>query len=79
MSIPTSIKTYLSVIALLCINSVKPLNKNYGYSFRSFSKKLAFLLEGQELSLNEEEYLLECMKYWRDWQKTNNDFDIDLI
>lgn len=42
MSIPTSIKTYLSVIALLCINGVKPSNKNYGYSFRSFSKKLAF-------------------------------------
>lgn len=79
MSIPSPIKAYLSAIALLCINGVKPSNKNSGYRFRSFSKKLAFLLEGQELSLKEEEYLLECMKYWRDWQKTNDDFDIDLI
>lgn len=22
---------------------------------------------------------MECMKYCMDWQKTNNDFDIDLI
>ena len=65
----TKIKAYLSVIALLAVNDIKPSNKNSGYRARMFSKKLVNLLEGRNLSLIEESYLNECIEYWKEWQE----------
>lgn len=62
-------KAYLSVIALLAINNIKPSNKNSGYRARMFSKKLVNLLEGRNLNLLELKYLEECIKYWKEWQE----------
>jgi len=77
--IPIEIKAYLSVLALLIINDVKPSNKNSGYRARLFSKKLVNLLDGIELTKNIENYLLECIKYWKEWQEINKEVDIDII
>lgn len=74
-----SVKAYLSAIALLCVNDVAPSNKNSGYRFRLFSKKLAFLLDGKKLTLEEEKYLLECLNYWKDWQKVNKSVKFEII
>lgn len=68
----SKIKAYLSVIALLAINNVKPSNKNSGYRSRMFSKKLVNLLNGRNLNLIEEKYLDECIKYWKEWQQQQN-------
>ena len=38
--LPIEVKAYLSVLALLSVNNVKPSNKNSGYRFRVFSKKI---------------------------------------
>lgn len=64
-----NLKAYLSVIALLAVNNVKPSNKNFGYRARMFSKKLVNLLEGRNLNFNEEQYLEECIEYWKEWQE----------
>ena len=77
--IPASVKAYLSAIALLCVNGVVPSNKSAGYRFRLFSKKLSLLLSGRELSEGENRYLYECIKYWKEWQKVNNNIDINTI
>lgn len=73
------VKAYLSVIALLAVNGVTPSNKNSGYRARLFSKKLVNLLDGIELKGYLETYLLECIKYWKDWQEVNNEIDITVI
>ena len=78
-AISLPIKAYLSVLALLAVNDVKPSNKNYGYRARLFSKKLVNTLEGNEFSNLEDEYLMECIKYWKDWQEVNKDVDIGVI
>ena len=44
-----------------------------------FSKKLVNTLEGNEFSNLEDEYLMECIKYWKDWQEVNKDVDIGVI
>ena len=72
-------KAYLSVVALLSVNGVKPSNKNYGYRARLYSKRIVTMLEGQELSDLEEKYLMECIKYWKDWQEINGDIDVEII
>ena len=73
------IKAYLSAIALLTVNGIKPSNRNSGYRVRLFSKKLVELLSGKELSSEEENYLLQCIDYWKDWQEVNEDVDIETI
>lgn len=39
-NIDIKVKAYLSALALLTVNDVKPSNKNAGYRVRLFSKKL---------------------------------------
>lgn len=78
-SLSSAVKAYISVLALLTVNDVKPSNKNSGYRSRLFSKKLVNILEGNELSSIEEKYLMECIKYWKDWQEVNRDIDIEII
>lgn len=73
------IKAYLSVIALLMVNGVKPSNKNSGYRARLFSKRLVNLLDGIELTGTLQNYLYECIRYWKDWQEINKKVDIDII
>jgi len=75
----SSIKAYLSVLALLSVNNVKPSNKNSGYRFRMFSKKLVNILQGNELSDIEEKYFMECIKYWKNWQEINKDIDLEIV
>lgn len=65
----SELKAYLSVLALLAVNNIKPSNKNSGYRARMFSKKLVNLLQGRDLNLKEEAYLDECIKYWTEWQE----------
>lgn len=73
------LKAYLSVIALLAVNHIKPSNKNTGYRARMFSKKLVNLLEGRNLTLIEEKYLDECIEYWKEWQEELNFQDKQMI
>lgn len=61
------IKAYISVLALLAVNNVKPSNKNSGYRARLFSKKLVNLLDGRDLNDIENLYLDECIRYWNNW------------
>ena len=77
--IKAEIKAYLSVIALLAVNEVRPSNKNSGYRARLFSKKLVNLLNGLELKDDLKKYLCECIKYWKDWQEINKEIDINSI
>lgn len=73
------VKVYLSALALLAVNDVYPSNKNTGYRTRMFSKKLVDILDGHLLSKVQEEYLLECIDYWKDWQNREDDVDILMI
>lgn len=66
--LPYQVKAYLSAIALLAVNDIKPSNKSVGYRARLFSKKLVLLLNGRMLNNIEENYLNECIRYWNDWQ-----------
>ncbi len=75
----SEVKAYLSVLALLAVNNVLPSNKNSGYRARSFSKTLVRILHGRDFSEREEAYLIECVKYWKDWQEINKDIDLSLI
>ena len=77
--IDSYIKAYLSVIALLRVNDIKPSNKNYGYRARLFSKKLVNLLEAKTLSLELQNYLMEALKYWKIWQDIDNEIETDII
>lgn len=79
LSISLNAKAYLSVLALLAVNDVKPSNKNYGYRARLFSKKLVNILEGKDFSESEVKYLMDCIRYWKDWQEVNNEIDLETI
>ena len=72
-------KAYISALALLAVNNVKPSNKNSGYRFRLFSKKLVELLKGKNLTENEMQYLDECIVYWSNWQEMINSNSKSLI
>lgn len=78
-NIDAEIKAYLSAIALLTVNGVQPTNKNAGYRARMFSKKLASLLNGKELNDQMQNYLLECVKYWKDWQEIDKEINLEII
>lgn len=78
-NITAEIKAYLSALALLAVNEVKPSNKNSGYRVRLFSKKLANLLNGKELTSDLKKYLYECIKYWSEWQEINKKIDTTVI
>ena len=73
------VKAYLSVLSLLAVNNVKPSNKNSGYRIRQFSKKLANVLDGNEFSNLEKQYLMESIRYWKDWQEMDKDIDVEVI
>lgn len=73
------VKANLSVVALMAVNGVKPSNKNCGYRARMFSKRLAELLEGRSFSRLEENYLMECVEYWKQWQEVTSDVDVSII
>lgn len=68
-----TVKAYLSALALLAVNDVKPSNRNSGYRARQFSKKLINIIEGRDLNFKELNYLEECIKYWKVWQENNSD------
>ena len=72
-------KALISAISLLFVCNVAPSNKNSGYRFRLFSKKLAEELESKKMSNLELSYLKECLMYWNDWQKENIEIDLSLI
>lgn len=72
-SIDIKVKAYLSALALLSVNDVKPSNKNAGYRVRLFSKKLINILEGRNLNIQELKYLEECILYWKLWQEKDCD------
>lgn len=78
-NIDKEVKAYLSVLALLAVNDIKPSNKNSGYRARLFSKKLVNILQGRDLNELEMNYLNECLKYWSNWQQINGFTNIDLI
>lgn len=67
------VKAYLSALALLSVNDVKPSNKNAGYRLRFFSKKLINILKGRNLNIQELKYLEECILYWKLWQEKDYD------
>lgn len=67
------VKAYLSALALLAVNDVKPSNKNAGYRVRLFSKKLINILKGRNLNTQELKYLEECIMYWKLWQEKDCD------
>ncbi|HIU40363.1 MAG TPA: hypothetical protein IAB68_03600 [Candidatus Aphodocola excrementigallinarum] len=77
--IDCNIKAYLSAIALLAVNNVVPSNKNCGYRFRLFSKKLVGLLEAKDLSEEESNYLDECIEYWLEFQRNDDQFNKNII
>ena len=70
------VKAYLSALALLEVNNIKPSNKNVGYRARLFSKKMANILEGKEFSEDENKYLRECLFYWKNWQESEKDISM---
>lgn len=78
-SLSPMVKAYLSVLSLLAVNNVKPSNKNSGYRIRQFSKKLANVLDGNEFSNLEKQYLMESIRYWKDWQEMDKDIDVEVI
>lgn len=71
--IDLKVKAYLSALALLAVNDVKPSNKNAGYRVRLFSKKLINILQGRSLNIQELNYLEECIMYWKLWQEKKCD------
>ena len=73
------VKATLSVLALLTVNDIKPSNKNAGYRARLFSKKIAGIMNGLSMSEEFNEYLFECIKYWKEWQETKSDTEISVI
>lgn len=79
VEISLEVKAYLSAIALLTVNKVKPSNKNSGYRVRLFSKKLVQLLGIRDLNFYEHLYLNECLEYWKNWQQTCDAVDENVI
>ena len=73
------IKAYLSVLSLLRVNDIKPSNKNCGYRARLFSKKLVNLLKARPLSFELQSYLIEALKYWKNWQDVNHEIETNII
>ena len=73
------IKGYLSAIGLLLVNDVTPSNKNSGYRMRLLSKKLVDIICANELNEKEQNYLIECLKYWKEWQKNNQEVNLDIF
>lgn len=71
------VKALISVLALLNVNNIIPSNKNTGYRFRLFSKKLVKILQGISLDSQLSGYLNECVEYWKDWQQKNDNVDLD--
>ena len=55
--IDLKVKAYLSALALLAVNEVKPSNKNAGYRVRLFSKKLII----NELTRNGNRFILDML------------------
>ncbi len=78
-SLDSQTKAYLSAIALLTVNGVKPSNKNIGYRSRLLSKRIATSLQGRDLNDNENQYLDECLRYWMEWQVVDSDVDKSVI
>ncbi len=77
--IAPAIKAYISAMALLLVNDVKPVNKSSGYRMRLLSKKLVELLKGVELTKVQEDYLIQSIAYWKDWQAVNKEMDMSVI
>lgn len=73
------VKATLSVLALLAVNDIKPSNKNTGYRARMFSKKLAGITNGVSMPNEYNQYLFECIKYWKEWQDTKTDVEIAVV
>ena len=61
-------KGLISALSVLGINNVQPSQKNQGYRARHFSKKLVNEKDGNDLNIEEQKYLVECLKYWSDWE-----------
>ena len=78
-NLSNEVKVYLSTLALLTVNDVYPSNKNAGYRTRMFSKRLVEILNGNLLVKEQEDYLLECINYWKDWQSREDNIDISML
>ena len=44
-----------------------------------FSKRLVEILNGNLLVKEQEDYLLECINYWKDWQSREDNIDISML
>lgn len=75
--IDIDVKALLSALALMCINDIVPSNKNVGYRFRLFSKRLIKQIDGRKLTDSELGYFKECFDYWNSWMDLSNNKDID--
>ena len=73
------IKGYLLALGLLLVNDVTPSNKNSGYRMRLLSKKLVDIICANELNESEQNYLIECLKYWKEWQKVNHEVNLEIF
>ena len=62
-------KAIISAIGLIATNGIQPSQKSAGYRARSFSKKLVDMNNGKDLTINEQKYLIESIKYWRNFQR----------
>lgn len=61
-------KAFISAIGLIAVNGIAPSQKNAGYRARLFSKRLVNINKGENLTIDEQKYLIECIKYWSDFQ-----------
>lgn len=67
--INSTTKGLISALGMLGVNGVIPSQKNSGYRARLFSKRLVKETNGKSLNIEEQKYLVECLKYWADWEK----------
>lgn len=61
-------KGLISALSILGINNICPSQKDAGYRARHFSKKLVNEKNGNDLNIEERKYLVECLKYWANWE-----------
>ena len=73
-------KGLISAISLLTLCEVKTSNKGNGYQAKRYFKGLAKLLNKQEIEGEILKYFDECIAYWRDWQKVeDNSSNVEVI
>lgn len=61
-----------SCVPLIAVNKVKPSQKNAGYRYKKYAKKLAEIYHAKSFSAEAMKYLDECIEYWQEWQGTEH-------